>query len=385
MEKEKILIIDDDDDILRVVRYNLEKIGYNVIISENGDDGFEKIKSANPDLVLIDFIIPGISGIEILTRTKQMYPDMSVIFMTAYGSQEIAVKALKSGADDYVVKPFIPEKLVLLIKRIIADKKVKKENEKLMMQLEKKEKTIQKIKSQMPYIHNVEYFTEDSVQTEISTDTLRLAQVIIDKYNNPLSILSGYMHLLNENRQDKPEKVLEKMDFIVEKMKNITRDLEIFTISKESIFFELINVNFIIDEILGLFDDEIQKDEAKFTKKLDNTIPKITGDRRLLHHVFYHLIENALCFSGKNGIVSIITKTENSNVCIEISDNGQGIRKNELQKIFNPFFTTKPIGQGLGLGLSIVKNIIEAHNGFIKVKSTPDIGSTFTIVLPAVK
>ena len=58
MEKEKILIIDDDDDILRVVQYNLEKIGYNVIISENGDDGFEKIKSANPDLVLIDFIIP---------------------------------------------------------------------------------------------------------------------------------------------------------------------------------------------------------------------------------------------------------------------------------------------------------------------------------------
>jgi two-component system NtrC family sensor kinase len=111
-------------------------------------------------------------------------------------------------------------------------------------------------------------------------------------------------------------------------------------------------------------------------------IPKIQGFPGKLHQVFMNLLANAFQAIRDKGEVWLRTRTDSGMVEIEISDNGSGIAQENIKRIFEPFYTTKPVGQGTGLGLSISYGIIEQHGGKIQVASTPEKGSTFTVLLP---
>src|SRR5690554_1094239 len=121
MSKERILIVEDESNILELVSYNLEKEGWLVSKAKTGEEGWEKIQEEHPDLILLDLMLPGIDGLEICRRTRQnkLTRDIPIIILTAKAEEADRVLGLESGADDYVTKPFSPRELVARIRAVL--------------------------------------------------------------------------------------------------------------------------------------------------------------------------------------------------------------------------------------------------------------------------
>lgn len=121
MSKERILIIEDETNILELVSFNLEKEGWLVSKAKNGDEGWEKIRQEHPDLILLDLMLPGLDGLEICRRTRQnkLTRDIPIIMLTAKAEEADRVLGLESGADDYVTKPFSPRELVARVRAVL--------------------------------------------------------------------------------------------------------------------------------------------------------------------------------------------------------------------------------------------------------------------------
>ncbi len=126
MAKERILIVEDEPNIIELVAYNLEKEGWLVSKAQTGEEGWEKIQAEHPDIILLDLMLPGIDGMEICRRTRQnkLTRDIPIIILTAKAEEADRVLGLESGADDYVTKPFSPRELVARIRAVLrrADK-----------------------------------------------------------------------------------------------------------------------------------------------------------------------------------------------------------------------------------------------------------------------
>ncbi|HER20273.1 MAG TPA: response regulator [Chromatiales bacterium] len=121
MKTEKIVVIEDEADILEVIEYNLRREGFDVIASQSGEDGLEKIEKASPDLILLDLMLPEIDGIELCRRLKSdpLTATIPVIMVTAKGEESDVVLGLGVGADDYVTKPFSPKELIARVKAVL--------------------------------------------------------------------------------------------------------------------------------------------------------------------------------------------------------------------------------------------------------------------------
>ncbi|HEY8391748.1 MAG TPA: response regulator transcription factor [Capillibacterium sp.] len=139
MSKERILIIEDEPNIIELVAYNLEKEGWLVSKAQTGEEGWEKIQAEHPDIILLDLMLPGIDGMEICRRTRQnkLTRDIPIIILTAKAEEADRVLGLESGADDYVTKPFSPRELIARIRAVLrrADKNFSEAEEKEMMVL----------------------------------------------------------------------------------------------------------------------------------------------------------------------------------------------------------------------------------------------------------
>ncbi len=120
-KREKIAVIEDEADILEVVQYNLRREGYLVVTSRNGEEGLDRIRKENPDLVLLDLMLPGIDGLEICKRLQAdpLTAAIPVIMVTAKGEESDVVLGLQLGADDYVTKPFSPKELLARVKAVL--------------------------------------------------------------------------------------------------------------------------------------------------------------------------------------------------------------------------------------------------------------------------
>ncbi|HBG16939.1 MAG TPA: DNA-binding response regulator, partial [Firmicutes bacterium] len=121
MTKERVLIIEDELNIIELVAYNLEKEGWLVSKAQTGEEGLEKIEEEHPDIILLDLMLPGIDGMEICRRTRQnkLTKDIPIIILTAKAEEADRVLGLESGADDYVTKPFSPRELVARIRAVL--------------------------------------------------------------------------------------------------------------------------------------------------------------------------------------------------------------------------------------------------------------------------
>ncbi|MBN1383323.1 MAG: response regulator [Elusimicrobia bacterium] len=131
MAKERILVIDDEKPILEFCRKILRKNGYDVEIAEGGEEGLKKVKDDTFDLIILDWHMPNVNGIEVLRNVKKDYPKVEVIMMTAYGTIASAVEAMKAGAYDYLVKPFEITDLISVVQRCLEKRRLKEEVEKL--------------------------------------------------------------------------------------------------------------------------------------------------------------------------------------------------------------------------------------------------------------
>jgi two-component system, NtrC family, sensor kinase len=221
----------------------------------------------------------------------------------------------------------------------------------------------------------------------------KMAAGIAHEINNPLAVIgekAGWMKDLlgmedvadSENFQELSDAV-NKIEYHVVRAKTVTHRLLGFARRMEPMA-EKININEILDESIEFLKNEARYRNIEIQANYVPDLPLTTTDPAQLQQVFLNIINNAIDAIGKDGQITITTRaiTKNNEISVEIGDNGPGIPKEVLQKIFDPFFSTKEVGKGTGLGLSISYSIIEKLGGRIIVASEEGQGTTFTIYLP---
>lgn len=220
-----------------------------------------------------------------------------------------------------------------------------------------------------------------------------LAAGIAHEINNPLAVISEETGLIMDyknpdfNNNISDEDLLKRLDTIQQsafRCRDITRKLLNF-VRKSELVLEEHNINNVIDEVvIGLLGPEIKVSNLEVIRNYDNNLPSMVTDNNQLQQVLLNIINNARDAIGDNhGQIIINTHNKNKKIYIEISDTGQGMTPDQLEKIFLPFYTTKEVGKGTGLGLSVSFGIIRNLGGRIEVTSKPGEGSTFTIILPS--
>ena len=222
-------------------------------------------------------------------------------------------------------------------------------------------------------------------QTEKLVAIGQLAAGVAHEINNPLGVILCYTDIIKENNEENAEIIadIEIIDRHAENCRRIVADLLDFSRSKESrIERKEQSVNDSIENVLLMVQQQFLKQKIQLTTELDPTLPDCFIDERRLKQVFLNLIMNGVQAIASNGEISIRSRLADEQILIEIEDNGPGISKDILDKIFDPFFSTKEPGQGTGLGLSVSYGIVREHNGEIKVSSVPEQGSIFTVILP---
>ena len=250
-------------------------------------------------------------------------------------------------------------------------------------------------------ISNAEMFVElgktqaEAAQREKMAVIGTLSAGINHEICNPLGIARGQCEAFILNIKDglyknkTPQELFEKAQQIMEKVIHetdrataITKRLSSFAKPSKGIISDDVSIKDEIDEVLALVGYELKLDKIDIIKDIDENLPLIAADKKQLQEVFFNLIRNAAQAIEEKGKVTIRARKEDDKVIVDIEDTGQGIPEDKLAEIFNPFYTTKEPGKGTGLGLFIVRQVVERNKGRISVKSKVNEGTTFTLEFP---
>ncbi|OFX81891.1 MAG: hypothetical protein A2X12_11160 [Bacteroidetes bacterium GWE2_29_8] len=367
----KLLIVDDEPGICSGVRRILENYkitfpfmeeAFEFVISEapSGEDAVKLVDEITPDIVLLDNQLPGrLQGIDVLEYINKKDVNIIVIMITSYASLELAVKATKNGAYDFVPKPFTPKELRTSIETVVKQLFLKK----LARNLVGEGRQIR----------------------------FQFLSVLSHELKAPLNAIEGYLKLMKQQTAgDHIEDYTEMIDrslIRVEGMRTLILDLlDITKIESGKKVRDLKQLNIYeiartcVDTVLPY---AIQKDVDVYLNASKEIF--IQGDQGEIEIILNNLLSNAVKYNINGGRVDIIITIDENHLKIIVQDTGIGISKEEQESLFNDFFRaknerTKKI-QGTGLGLSILKKIVELYNGDIQVKSEPNKGSCFTVRL----
>ncbi|MDQ7826502.1 MAG: response regulator [Candidatus Eremiobacteraeota bacterium] len=360
--KSTILIIDDEEGIRDSCSQILAKCGHEVIQSPDGSDGIEKVTQKRPDLVLLDLKMPGMSGIEVLEKIKQIEPDTIVIVITGFATIESAVEAIKKGAYDFLPKPFKGNELKVIVARGLEKRSLLIESAQLREEKKRLEKNFASLVSHQ----------------------LRAPLVNIQQYFEV--ILHGAVGEVNE----KQEGILRKQQRNVKNLLELIDEwLGMASIDNEVVQKRLVSVDLgeVFQKIRDTLDMVARNEQVSLIIDQSGDYPPVKGVPQLIEEALKNLVHNGIKYNTPGGQVTLKAQAKGRLTMIQVADNGIGMDEESLPFIFDEFYRVNKSGNqkktGTGLGLAIVKKIIAAHSGSISVESAPGKGTSFTILLPA--
>jgi signal transduction histidine kinase len=434
-EQTTLLIVDDNPTNIKVLFDFLKEFGFRVLIAKDGETTLQRLEAARPDLILLDVMMPGMDGFETCKqiKLKPNFQDIPIVFMTALADAENKVKGFSCGAVDYITKPFQQEEVLMRVNLHLQLKNLTQElteknnilnelNISLEQRVEERTLELKKAQSQL-------------IVSEKMSSLGQLVAGIAHEINNPVGFINGNLKYACDYTQDLLElvriyqknypepvtEVVEKLaeldfDYLAEDFPKLLESLQegttrITNISKSMKIFSRIdtdrkikfNLHDGLDSTLLILrhrlKDNEQHPEIKVTKNYGD-LPEIECYPGQINQVFMNILTNAIeaLEESNNGrsfgeikanpnCIDIRTEVEpNNQVCIYIKDNGIGIDADHKSRLFKDSFTTKAVGKGTGLGLTISHQIIEEkHGGKLEFISTQGEGTEFVIKLPLFK
>jgi signal transduction histidine kinase len=371
----QILVIDDEIGPRESLRMLL-KPNYQVYTAENVENGLRILREKNPDVVISDIRMPGTSGIDGLRRIREIDPHVAVIMLTGFGALETAKEALRLGANDYISKPFDAREMREVIGRNVertriartsvnAAAEIKELNNRLLKELAQKERLASLGQASAEFVHDL---------------------------GNPLTIVWGYVQLLakkleqSEKENGAKNGTSAKELTIIEQNVRLCRELLTMWQSYGSVEaspHKPISITRIVAEVVKGVSQMAAQSAVDLSCNVCDDPCTLLGDSVQIMRAIQNVIINAIQASAeKNGSVTVSCTRRDFYADVRVEDTGCGITEAQLAKIFDPYFTTKQNKSGTGLGLYITRKVVEDHNGSIKVDSTPQVGTTFTIRLP---
>jgi PAS domain S-box-containing protein len=228
---------------------------------------------------------------------------------------------------------------------------------------------------------------EDQLQQREKLSSIGLlAAGVAHEVNTPLTGVSSYTQmLLNMLPQNDPKHaLLEKVRRQADRATDIVNNLLNFSRTGSAAEFSALDIHRVLDDTLQLLEPQLRRSQIEIVREYDDRLPTVHGNSVKLQQVFTNLILNARdSIANGNGRIVLATHNgEEDSLTVEVADNGVGINPEDVAKIYDPFFTTKGVGRGTGLGLAVTYGIVQEHSGHISVNSTPGLGTTFRITLP---
>ncbi|MBL7175428.1 MAG: response regulator [Desulfobacteraceae bacterium] len=371
MDKTRILLVDDEDEFRQTIAKRMEKRGIVPVQARNGEECLAILEKKSMDVVVLDVKMPGMNGIEVLDHIKERHPRTEVILLTGHATTQDGVNGIKSGAFDYLSKPIALEHLL---------RKINQANEKTRREEEKSREA--EFRAKMEH---------EMIACERLASLGTLAAGVAHEINNPLAIMNesvGWLQLLLEKEElaEIPRKkdfdmALNKIEKGVERIKRITHQLLGFARKNDSVVSE-VNLRELVDEAVQLVNVEAANKDIEIIKEMDPSIDTVWSDPSQLRQVLINLLTNATHATGSGGKIFIILEGTGDAVTLTVKDTGKGIPKENLERIFEPFFSTKSPGEGTGLGLFVTRGIVERIGISIEVQSRPGQGASFCVKLP---
>jgi signal transduction histidine kinase len=214
-----------------------------------------------------------------------------------------------------------------------------------------------------------------------------LAAGVAHEVNTPLTGVSSYTQMLLSMlpQADPKHALLQKVRRQAERATHIVNNLLNFSRTGDATEFTELNISRVLDDTLQLLEPQLRGNQIEIVKSYDDESPPVFGNSGKLQQVFTNLLLNARDAIPSGGSIKIATlPTDDDSLTIEVSDSGIGIAPENVAKIYDPFYTTKGVGRGTGLGLAVSYGIVQEHSGHISVESTPGHGTIFRITLPTV-
>lgn len=360
--QKSIIVIDDDDAVLLSVNKILSKAGFHVETFKDGVSGLEGVTELKPDLVVVDLKMPGLSGMEVINRVSEMDPYIIIVVITGYATIDTAVEAIKSGAYDFLPKPFSPDELRVIVNRGLEHRQLLQESHRLEIERE---------------LLKRQFVTLVSHQ-------LKTPLVAIHQYLDTLKQLGDTPDTASK-RQDWLERCLQRTDEVLAIIKDW---LTLSKVESGSLTGEILRVDLkpIILNTMEANADMAAEQGITLEAELPADEYPVKGDRNCLAVLFDNLMVNAIKYNKPEGRVSVSVKAQDHQIVVAVADTGIGIPEKYRQALFDEFFRVK--GQssdqttGTGLGLAICKRITTEMGGTIEVESELDVGSTFRVSLP---
>lgn len=381
-----VLVVDDDERIRTALKRSLRSEPYTLLMADSGARALEILAKQAVQVVVSDLGMPGMDGIALLTAVADRSPDTIRLVLSGHSDSRVILDAINNGSIyRYVLKPWDNDYLKIVIRQALALWDLKAERENLLAVLQTHNDHLEEMVAQR---------TRQMMAVERQADIGRYASQIVHNLSNPLHAVSAALELL-ATYVDNDRLIKEKLEKGLAIARSAAGDLKeiiagILAHAGEADRFCMadLDVNPLIEKEIAFF-EMIPDFKYKIEKALllDRAIPRIRGNPIQIKQILDNLFKNALDAMADAPVKRLTVKTaaEDDQVVIRISDTGQGILPEHMDRIFSSDFTTKPIGKGTGLGLASVKTMVDAYAGTIRVTSDRGRGTTFDVRLPASK
>jgi two-component system, sensor histidine kinase and response regulator len=369
MEKLSILVIDDEPGIRESIKRALRnyKISLSYIESEyefetetaeTAEAGLEMMNKKHYDILLLDNQLPGMNGVDLLKLMHDSQKEILTIMITAFASIETAVTATKNGAYDFLTKPFTPQELKEAI-----------------------------LKASKHYIltNSAKKFTEEKKKIRF-----QFISILSHELKSPIAAVSNYLKLMEKkiagNDISAYAEFINRSQIRIKDMEKLIFDLlDLTRIESGEKKRELYEVRFddVINETLKNFAEDISKREITVEKHISEI--SLMADRTELEIIANNFISNAIKYNVDRGKVTVRLEKMKGELHFSVADTGIGIEEKDIEKLFKEFSRIKnektQTISGSGIGLSTVKKIVSLYDGSVSVRSKPDEGSEFTVIL----
>ncbi|MGL5872498.1 MAG: response regulator [Xenococcaceae cyanobacterium] len=435
-DSQNILIVDDNPNNLEVLSETLSRAGFQAAIAIDGESAIEQIRYHQPELILLDVMMPGIDGFETCQRIKlnPLMWDIPIIFMTALSDTEHKIKGFSLGAVDYITKPFHQEEVIARVRvqlqlrnltrtlegqnRLLKTEILQREKaEASLLQLNqdleqlveertlKLSKTLTKLREAQ--VELVGQKQDLEVRVEQRTAELAKSMAEAEQANQsksqflanmshelrtPMNAIIGYSEMLQEEAQD-----LGQDDFIpdLQKIQNAAKHLlglinDILDLSKieagrMELYLETFDVATLIEDVVATIRPLVEKNSNTLTVNCPADLGKMHADLTKVRQSLFNLLSNGSKFTEKGSLVLSVDR-QDDRIFFRVSDTGIGMTPEQMSKLFKAFTqadasTTRKYG-GTGLGLAITQKFSQMMGGDINVESVFGKGSTFTMHLP---